>query len=365
MIKIKSMHILSLMLVVLASYSCGSEADEQPAVDNSNTRNVPIVLVTSPQNRIFEGQLNITGTAKAYQEVKLYAMIGGFLQSIYVDIGDFVKQGQVIAILENPELFQQRAIIKAELKAKKSIYERLSNIYQKTPDLTTITDVENTQAEYESLKAKFDALQTQISYLKVKTPFSGVITNRYVDKGAALQSGLNNSNAVPIVEILDIVTIRLECDVPETDVNLINEKTVADITFPELPEGKFTRTVSRIAYGLNPNSKTMKIEIDLPNKNYKIRPGMYAKIQINFKNRSEALSVPNEAIGNVKGQSFVYEIVNGKAEKVNVQLGLSNAEFSEIISDDISLSDKIVIQGKEGITDGSIVKVKERGQNGN
>src|SRR5258708_4327074 len=356
--KMKShLSILFIPFMLLVLSSCGRNKATGPQTQQGN-RNIPIVLVTNPQEHPFNATLQITGTAKPNQSVKLYAMTSGYLTQLKADIGDFVKQGQVLAILENPELLRDKERLEAELKGKQSIYERLKSIYEKTPQLTTIAELERTEAEYKIVQAQLNALLLQISYLNVKAPFSGVITDRLADKGAVIQNGLNNNNSTPLFELQDLQHIRLQVEVRETDVILIGKTTKADISFPELPGAKYRATVSRVAYGLNENTKTMKIEIDLPNSNLKIRPGMYAKVEIQTIGHKDVLSVPNEAIGNVKGQSYVFVAENGKIRKVNVKTGIHDDKYTELLEAPIKETDKIVVQGKELISDGAIVQTK-------
>ncbi len=348
--------------LVLFSISCGSKKAENKT-EAINSKQTPIVLVANPKQHAFNAGMQITGTAKPNQFVKLYAMINGFLHQLRADIGDFVKEGQVIAVLQNPELFSSKEKIEAELKGKKSIYERLKSIYEKTPQLTTIAEVEKAQAEYETANAQLNGLLLQISYLNVKAPFSGVIANRFVDKGAVIQSGLNTPNAMPLFEIQDLQPIRLEVDIPETDAVLMTKGTKAVISFPELPKSTYTAMVSRVAYGLNEATRTMKIEIDLPNTDLKIRPGMYAKVEIQRTGHKDALAVPNEAIGNIKGQSFVFVVNNNVVKKVDVKTGLSDEKYTELINAAINAGDSIVIQGKEFCNDGATVQVKTLAKN--
>ena len=140
---------------------------------------------------------------------------------------------------------------------------------------------------------------------------------------------------------------------------LINKNSKAEITFPELPNAKFSAVVSRIAYGLDETTKTMKVEIDLPNTDLKIRPGMYAKVAIQRGGNKNVLSVPNEAIGNVKGQSFVYVVENNVCKKVEVKTGLRDEKFTELLNAEIKPTDKIVIQGKEFCSNGAVVNAME------
>lgn len=397
--KMKLNHISALiftpLLTILLS-SCGSNNDSKKKIE---TRNTPVVLVANPETHSFDAKLQISGTAKPNEQVTLYAMTSGFLQQIKADIGSFVKEGQTLAVLQNPDLYSQKAKMEALLKekrilynryssnplstptgadmtGKKSIYERLKSIYEKTPQLTTVADVEKTKADYEtakallinetdrteaeylSLTAQLNAINTQIGYLNVKAPFTGVVVNRMADKGAVIQNGINNSNAMPLFEIQGLTPIRLTLEIPESDATMIDKNTTATIIFPEMTNGNYTATVTRVAYGLSETTKTMKVEIDLPNADMKIRPGMYAKVEIQRSGHKDALSVPNEAIGNMKGQSFIYVINNNKVRKVNVKTGIQDEHFTELLNADIKPADQVVVKGKEFCSDGATVQTK-------
>lgn len=357
-IKMKSIQTIIIIPLLMLLTSCGGNKKEEQQTKTED-RNVPTVLISSPQTHQFNASLQISGTAKPNQQVNIFAMTNGMLRDVNVDIGDFVKQGQTLATLDNPDLIQQKAKAEADYNGKKSICDRLKSVYDKTPQLTTIAEVEKAQSEFESAKATLSGLQSQINFLQIQAPFSGVIVKRYFDKGATIQSGLNNSNAMPLFELQDLQPIRLTIDVSETDAVLIDKNTKAVITFPELPDTKFSATVSRIAYGLDETTKTMTVQIDLPNTDLKIRSGMYAKVEIQRSGHKNVLSVPNEAIGNVKGQSFVYVVNDCKVKKVEVKTGIRDDKFSELLNAEIKPTDKIVVQGKEFCSDGATVQTKE------
>jgi CzcA family heavy metal efflux pump/RND family efflux transporter MFP subunit len=355
---IKQINLL-LVAAVLLLVSCGKRKNaEVSSSPQAETRNTPVVLATYPQRHDFDAALQITGTAMPNQSVKLFAMTGGFLQQLQADIGDFVQTGQTLAILENPELQQSREKLDADLRGKKAIYDRLKSILEKTPQLITAAEVEKAQADFEIATAQINALNVQIGYLQIKAPYSGVVTRRFADKGALIQSGLNNTGAMPLFEIQDLQPVRLAVDVPEADAALMNKNTPAEISFPELPGAKFSAGVSRIAYGLDTDTKTMRLEIDLPNRDLKLRPGMYAQIEIKRKGHKNTLSVPNEAVGNVKGQSFVFVAENGRVKKVNVKTGLRDAKFTELTDAQIGEKDAVVVQGKEFCSDAASVEIK-------
>ncbi len=355
-IKMKSMNMIIIPLAFVLLSSCGNKSNNEE--NKTTTKNTPTVLVATPAQHKFSASLEISGTAKPNQQVKVFAMTNGYVQSLKADIGDFIKQGQTIAILQNPELLSEESKWEAELKGKKSIYERLKSVYDKTPQLTTIADVEKAQAEYESARAQLNALRQQINFLQVKAPFSGVIVNRFLDKGAIVQNSLDNANAMSLFEMQDLQPIRLTIDVPESDATTVSKGTKGSVSFPELPNVNLTATVSRTAYGLNENTRTMKVEIDLPNRDLKIRSGMYAKVQLAQRGHKDALSIPNEGIGNIKGQSFVYVVANNKVRKVDIRTGIRDEKFTEILSGDIKSTAHIVVKGKEFCSDGLSVNVK-------
>lgn len=336
----------------------GCKSEERQKSVPSTQEKMATVLVAHPQNHSFNTLLAISGVTKPNQQVKIFAMSNGYLKEIRADIGDAVANAQIVALLDNPELFSQKSKLQAELKGKQALYERLKSIYAKTPQLTTVIDVENAEAEYESLKAQLKSIEVQLGYLAVRAPFSGVITNRFVDKGAILQNGLNSANATPIFEVQDINPIRLSVEIPETDVALITKGSRAMVEFPELPDQKIKTTVSRTGFSLNPATRTMEIQFDIPNPNRKIRPGMYAKVSFERGGFKETLSLVNEAIGNLKGESYVYVITQGIAHKIPVKTGTHDEKFTEILNGAVSANDEIVVQGKELCADGTSVKTK-------
>lgn len=319
---------------------------------------LPTVLVTHPEEHEFNNLLTISGIAKPNQQVKIFAMTNGYLKESRVDIGDMVHQGQILAVLENPELTSQKMKLQAELKGKQALYERLKSIYAKTPELTTVIDVENAQAEYQSLKAQLRSVETQIAYLNVRAPFSGIITGRFVDKGVIVQSSLNSANTTPLYELQDIHPIRISVEVSESDSAMIAKGTPATVTFTDLPDLTLQASVSRTSVGLNPSTRTMEIQLDVPNPDQKIRSSMYATVKFERSASKKALALPNEAIGNLKGESYVYTIKNDQAHKMTLKTGVRDEKYTEILESNITSQDNVIVQGKELCTEGTRVKIK-------
>jgi len=352
LINIKSIAVFAVLLTTLISCN-NQEKETQQTATNDKIQKVEVV---KPQNRSFIAEVLITGTARPNQITTLYAMESGMLMQMRKDIGDRVKQGEILAVLENPELLQQQMKWQAETKAKKSNYERLNSVYEKTPALTNIQMVENTEAEYLSAKANLDGVNNRIGFLTIKAPFSGIITKRFVDKGAMIQSGLSQSNPQALFELQEINPIRLTIPVPESDAVGIQKGMDVEVTLPELSGKSFMAKVSRTSNVLDPMSKTMQVEIDLENPDGKILSGMYAKVLMQIESRENILSLPMIAKVSHKNEDYVLAVVDGKVKRLPVKIGLSNQDYFEVLNDEITSETQVIVQGKGLVKPDQIVE---------
>jgi len=352
LINIKSIAVLAVLLSTLISCNNQEKETEQTATNDK----IQKVEVVKPGQRSFTAEVLITGTARPNQIVTLYAMESGMLMQLRKDIGDKVRQGETIAVLENPELQQQQLKWQAETKAKKANFNRLNSVYEKTPALTNIQMVENAEAEYLSAKANLDAVNNRIGFLTIEAPFSGIITKRFVDKGAMIQSGLSEDNAQAIFEIQEIDPIRLTIPVPEADAVSIKEGMEVEVTLPELSGNSFMAKVSRISNALDPMSKTMQVEIDLENPDGRIISGMYAKALLQLNSRENILSLPMIAKVSHKNEDYVLAVVDGKVKRLPVKIGLSNQDYFEVLNDEITAETPVIVQGKSLVKPGQIVE---------
>jgi RND family efflux transporter MFP subunit len=345
--------ILLIALTILV-VSCSQEVE----TENIDVK-TPIVKVVHPELKSFTSTLRIIGNAKANKEVDLHAMESGVIIRIKKDIGDKVNKGDVLAVLENPELSRQLIIHKAEMEVTQSNYLRLKSVYDKTPELTTITDFENVEATYKIAKAKYESTINRDMLLTIKAPFSGLITQRNIEIGDLVQNSLNSSSSTPLFQIMDMDIIRLIIDLPETEVDNISVGMNAVITFSEFAGKEFNVKVSRMANMIDNTSKTMEVQIDIPNEKHVIKAGMYAEVNLQLQSDGEKLSLPNESVIAVKSEFFVYKVTDGVVQKILIKKGLSNNQFFEINSDKIISSDNIIIEGKALVKDGMSVNISE------
>ena len=391
----KQLFLISIPLFLLAS--CQNKQAEQPAAAGSNSKTTTVEVV-NPSRNAFTAEVQITGSAMPNQQVTLHAMESGFVKSIRKDIGDAVQKGEVIAVLENPDLVQllKRAeaglsrakavqlkadanLLKAQAmeKAATAAANRLNAVFVKTPSLTPVAEVERAQAsaasaladvsiakaeieaakkEVAALMAEKDAVSMRIQMLTVRAPFSGIVTKRYVDDGAAIQSGLSNSNPKPIVEIQATNPIRLTLPLPESDAAAVRTGMEVTVSFPELPGESFKAKVSRTANAIDPTSGTMQVEIDLPNSKSTIKPGMYAKVAMQISSRKDVLSLPQEAQVMDKDEFFLLLVKDGKVVQVPLKKGLSSKEFFEVLNSDVTEASQVIVQGKGLVKAGQMVE---------
>lgn len=353
---IKSIAVFALLLSTLISCNNQEKESEQTAPDSYRGDKIQKVEVVIPQNRSFTAEVLITGTTRPNQIVTLYAMESGMLMQMRKDIGDKVKQGETIAVLENPELQQQQIKWQAETTAKKANYERLYSVYEKTPALTNIQMVENAEADYLSAKANLNGINKRIGFLTVKAPFSGIITKRFVDKGAMIQSGLSQSNPQALFELQEIDPIRLTIPVPESDAVGIKKGMDVEVTLPEISGKSFMAKVSRTSSALDPMSKTMQVEIDLKNPDSKMLSGMYAKALLQLNSRENILSLPMMTKVSHKNEDYVLVVVNGVVKRLPVKIGLSNQDYFEVLNNEITAETQVVIKGKSLVKPEQIVE---------
>ncbi|RLD19812.1 MAG: hypothetical protein DRI69_07545, partial [Bacteroidetes bacterium] len=249
--------ISALILMSCTLMACKTEGEKSvtAGVDNRST---PLVEVEHPKLLEMQSAVEITGSLEPLQHSKIYAPEGGFVEEVRVDIGDEVRKGQVIAVLANPELQQYLAIAEANAKSveaqlltaeagipkaessfkvAESRYIRLSEVYEETPDLVTIDDLDRAEAAVEmaradlevarmqpeilkaqhaSALAQLSAVQERVAMLTVKAPFSGGVSRRYIHPGGVLQSAINGASE-PIIEIVQANTLRLVIHYPEPD----------------------------------------------------------------------------------------------------------------------------------------------------
>jgi membrane fusion protein (multidrug efflux system) len=292
------------------------------------------------------------------QSATLYAKVGGYLKVLKVDKGDAVTEGQLLAEIEVPELLADEAQFKAEADVARGNYERMAEARRKSPDLVVPQTVDELRGQAAIAAAKLQRTQTLLQFARITAPFSGVVTARFVDPGAFIPAATSGSTpqSAAIVTLMDFSRIRVQLYVPEAEVPFIRNGLTTAITVEELPGRTFSGTVTRFSNALDESTKTMLTEIELPNPDRALRPGMYASVRLAMQRKEKALLVPKDAVVTDKAGTFVFTVADGKVHKTAVRTGFSDGVNVEIVSG-VKAGDPVVLVGKLTLTDGQPVVI--------
>jgi membrane fusion protein (multidrug efflux system) len=304
--------------------------------------------------------VTLPGEIKPYQQATLFAKVAGYLKSISVDKGDKVQEGTLLAEIEVPELLADRARFKAEVEVAQLDFHRLSESQKKSPDLVMPQSVDDARAKLEIAKANLERTETLLQYSRIVAPFSGIITRRMVDPGAfipAATSGGPAQNAA-IVTIADFNRVRLQVAVPELEASLMALNQPVKVTVEGLPGRTIEGKVTRFAYALDDESRTMLGEIELANPDLDLRPGMYATVKIGIQRKEEALLLPVDALMTEKAGTSVFVLSENRSKKTRVQTGFNDGAKVEIVKG-LDQNQTVILIGKRALIDGQSVTVSE------
>jgi RND family efflux transporter MFP subunit len=307
-----------------------------------------------------------------YLQVELHAKVSGYVDQINVDIGDRIKTGQLLAILEVPELRDElnRALaaekrVAADYKEAHLVYTRLQAVEKDHPNLVAQQELDaaeardsTTEAAIAAAKAEREKFETLIKYTRITAPFDGVITRRYADPGSLIQAGTtSDTQSMPLVQLSDNYRLRLDFPVSVANVKDIHVGDPVDVQVESLGNKTFTGLISRCTEKVDDETRTMRTEIEVANPNLELVPGMYAKALLKVQKRAGVLAVPVEAVSHEK-QPSVY-VVNPaqELEERFVELGLETSTKFEVI-DGLKEGDLVMIGGRSSVKLGQKVEPK-------
>jgi membrane fusion protein, multidrug efflux system len=328
---------LTLIFLAVNVFACSHPAE------NSAADPKPIVAVVTPNRGNAVRSITLPGDMVGFYESSLFSKVTGYLQSISVDKGDWVKKGQVLATIEVPELQQRVARSEASLEVQLVTYQRLEQVWKSDPRLIARQDVDIAQGKYLEAKADVDELQALVSYTKIIAPFDGIITGRFVDPGALIKAGGDQPSsgpeegsahptgtASPVVSLAMINPMRIYVYVPQGLVGFIRRGTPATVSLQDLPGHPFIGTVTRFASSLDLSTRTMLTEIDLDNAAHKLYPGMYANVTLQLERHPDVIQVPDSAIGDSSTGNYVFAVRSGKLSEKKINVGIRTGHIVEI-----------------------------------
>jgi len=339
---------------------------------NADLTGAPTATVAKVTREDLYKEVTIAAEFRPYVEVALHAKVSGYVRKMNVDFGDQVKAGQLMATLEVPEL--QAELDNAQATEQKAqadytnahlIYTRLQSVNKDHPNLVAQQDLDTaeaneltTAAAIAAAKANVEKYQTMVSYTQITAPFDGVVTHRYADPGTLIQAGTSSdTQALPLVRVSDNYRLRLDFPVSVDYVKDVQLGDSVEVRVDSLNGKTFTGTISRFTHEVDDNTRTMITEIEVPNPNLELMPGMYATVVLKVEKHLQALAVPTEAVAGEKTPTvYVVNQVN-QIEEHSVKLGLETADKYEILSG-LHEGDLVVIGNRSGFQAGQKVEPK-------
>ena len=351
-----------------AATGCSKPRAATTAID------APIVAVAKASRTDLSQTLTLAAEFRPFQEIDVHAKVAGYLKVIYVDVGDRVKAGQLLAVLEIPELrdevAQDEATVrrsreeinraKADLERAESAHEiahlastRLAGVLKSRPNLVAQQDLDDAagrdrmaEAQVATAKAGLAAAEEQLAvataaasktktlfeYARITAPFAGVVTHRYAETGAMIQAGTSSqTQAMPVVRLSQDDRLRLTIAVPESAVARVRVGEPVEVRV-EAVGRTFPGTVARSAARVNPETRTMDTEVDVPNRDLTLVPGMYAYASLALERANGVVAVPIQALDRGEDKTTVLTVRDGTVERREVKLGLESADRVEIVA---------------------------------
>jgi len=366
-------------------------------IEESAQRLAPVIV---PVRGPIENVITLSGEFRPFQEVDVHAKVAGYIRQIFVDVGDKVKAGQVLAILEVPELNAQVMGAQADIRrsqdairraqseieraqsmhqAYHAAYTRLKQASEARPGLIAEQELDDslakdkeTDAQTNSARAALAESQNQLgmaqaaldrlsalqAYSHITAPFAGVVTKRYADTGALIQAGTaSETQSMPVVQLAEWSRLRLVIPVPESAVSQLHLGSVVQVHVSSLNQD-FQGRVARFADALNDETRTMHTEIDVQNPQDALTEGMYAEVKLALQAKKDALTVPVQAVVEEGDKHYVLVLDHqDRVEKRPVEVGAQSSNTVEILRG-LSEREQVISAGQSDYQVGEVVKPK-------
>jgi len=369
-------------IAMIASF-CSCARREPPA----KTAEAEVTAgVTRVKSLAMAQHLTVSSELVPFQEIDVYAKEAGYVKQLLVDYGTRVRQGQLMAVLEIPELEaqlqQDQAEIRAQsdrvkeagdevgrVKAQSTVahlqYERIAGVAKTQQGLVAQQEVDDWQgkdlgaeSQLEAARGKLIHDQALYDYSKITAPFDGVVTQRYANLGALMQAGTTSTQATPLVRLSDENLYRLVIPVPESYVRYVHIGDPVEVRVPALNRG-FQGKVTRFSVDVTGDTRTMHTEVDIPNPNRELIPGAYAEAVLTLNQNGNVLVVPLQAINRNGTDTGVFVVdPNGRVEDRRITLGAEAANYAEVTGG-LKTGEQVIISDRSGLKPGELVKPQQ------
>ncbi len=349
-------------LACIASTSLLLQCKPHKEIEEKNSN--PVVEVFALPTGKITTTMKIPGELASYRDVDLYAKVNSFTKQLYVDVGSEVKEGQLLALMEAPEIISQLAVAHSRLESQTAIYKASKANYDrlletsKTPGTVSQNDLDQALGKSNSDYAQLSAAQSaqkeiavMQSYLEIRAPFDGIISAKSISAGAYVGPSGKGSD-LPMFTLNEQKRLRLIVYIPEAITSYLHLDDEIHFGVKAYPNEKFSAKVKRLAGTLDKRLRAQRIEMDVVNENKKLLPGMIAEVSLLLTTKENTLVVPSSAVVNSTEKVFVIRINNKKAEWVDVKKGMESKGQVEIFGP-LNPGDQLVTRASEEVRDGT------------
>jgi membrane fusion protein (multidrug efflux system) len=363
-------------LITFKLTSSGAKGDQRKG-------RVITVGTIAPIRQDLDVRLEYTADISPYQTVNLFSRVDGYIAKMYVDKGDFVKANQLLVEIDHTDYIHAVNRAKANLAAAQADVLRqdagirnarltldrmkalIKDQFVSQQDLDTAqvnydaaaAQLESARAQVKQMEVALQQAETNLAYSYVRAPFAGYVAERNLDPGAYVTGSTASTSTMSrgILSLHDIEIVRTMIEVVEKDIPLVKIGQPAEIRAEAYPDRTFTGRVTRTVQAVNRNTRTMTVEVDLPNKDRLLKGGMFARVAILVGVHRNAVQIPIDAVTRLEDNQYVYVVRDGKASQVPVELGSRAGNRVEIIKG-LTGDEQVIVSGKDLVGEGTVVE---------
>lgn len=367
---------IAITALVAFRLSTGAKADKK-------TARLITVGIVSPLRQDLDIRLAYTADISPNQVVNIFSRVDGYITKLHVDKGDYVRASQLLVEIDHTDYQHAVNQAKANLSAAKAkvsqqdavvrnakltldrVQTLIKDQFVSQQDLdTALVNFDAASAAQESLQAQVTQMEvalaqaeTRLAYSYIRAPFSGYIAERNLDTGAYVSSATASTSTMSrgIMSLHDINTVRVLIEVVERDIPLVKVGQKAELRAEAYPNYVFEGTVTRVVQALNRATRTMTVEIDLSNKDRRLKGGMFARVEVMVGTHHQALQIPIDAVSRLENIQYIYIVQEGKAQRVDIEIGARNGNYVEITKG-LTGREQIIVAGKDLVHDGTPVQ---------
>ena len=341
--------------------SCSQKGEEKQEEKHMET--TAVSYPTAPVQFINpEYEISVPAELKPYEQVAVYAKVTGFVKQLYVDRGDRVRKGQLLAILEAPEMEQQYLSDKSNEQKVHSNYLYAKQAYERLLDASKTTgavadiELDRAKSAMESAKSAYDASKAGTAhssqlkqYLRITAPFDGVITERNVSVGALAGTG----NDTPLFMMAQSNKLRLTLSLPERHASSVFEGMTATFTVSSQPGKTFDAKLSRTSGLLDQQDRSLTLEFDVSNQSGELQGGDYAQVSLKLQRKSPTYWVQSKSILNTQSGAYILALNDNEIKRISIKEGTRLDTLTEVFGN-LSKEDNIILKPSEEIKEGKL-----------